>query len=355
MAQINFGKTVSLHQAATIISANPENRYMLRGEPGIGKSSLLAVLGEKHPNHNVAYIDVPNMDLGDIAMPVVDHERRITRYYPNARFMLHEDKPVIIMLDEFTKGADPIKNMLHPLLEEANPRLGDLPIHPKSIVFMTGNLGSDGVGDNMKAHTINRITPLTVRKPDADEWLTWALNNGVDAVVLAWVKQYPHALSSYIDGDQGDNPYIFNPKKVQPAFVSPRSLKRASNKIAVRHLFDEDTLIAGLIGDLGEAAARDMQAYIAYQDQLPSWDSIIRSPKNTAVPNSPGACSVLVFGAISKITKDTMGPFMTYMNRFEAEWAACFAINVAKNPTKQNIAFSNKEFRDWVAENEDLL
>ena len=41
MTTINFGKTVTLKQAAQIILATPMNRYMLRGEPGIGKSTLL--------------------------------------------------------------------------------------------------------------------------------------------------------------------------------------------------------------------------------------------------------------------------------------------------------------------------
>ena len=175
MSEINFGKTVSLAQAAKLILATPMNRYMLRGEPGIGKSSLLKSLSAKLPEHEVSYIDVPNMDLGDIAMPVIDRETKTTAYYPNSRFKLHLGKPVITMLDEYTKGADPIKNMLHPMLEVANPRLGDISLHPESITFLTGNLSSDGVGDSLKAHSMNRIIPLHVRKPDAEEWMAWAL------------------------------------------------------------------------------------------------------------------------------------------------------------------------------------
>lgn len=64
---------------------------------------------------------------------------------------------------------------------------------------------------------------------------------------------------------------------------------------------------------------------------------------------------MLVFGAISKIAKDTMTPFMQYLERFEPEWQACFAINVAKSPTKQAVAFSSSAFSDWVVKNEDLL
>jgi energy-coupling factor transporter ATP-binding protein EcfA2 len=355
MSEIKFGTAVTLKQAADIILATPQNRYLLQGEPGIGKSSLLKTLGKALPGHEVAYIDVPNMDLGDIAMPVIDRDTRTTTYYPNSRFKIHLGKPVITMLDEFTKGAEPIKNMLHPLLEVANPRLGDISVHPESIVFLTGNLSSDGVGDNLKAHSRNRIIPLTVQKPTSDEWLGWAVNNDIDPVVMAWVKQYPHAMASYTDSAQADNPYIYNPKKMQLAFVSPRSLERASNIVRARAAMDQDSLIAALSGAIGEAASRDLQAYIAYQDQLPTWESIVKTPRTASVPDSAGACAVLVFGAIAKIDKSTMTAFMEYIERFEPEWQACFAINVAKNPAKQSIAFSSKAFGDWVAKNEDIL
>jgi len=32
-----------------------------------------------------------------------------------------------------------------------------------------------------------------------------------------------------------------------------------------------------------------------------------------------------------------------------------FAINIAKTPSKQSIAFSSKAFSAWVAKNQDLL
>lgn len=355
MSTINFGSTVTLTQAAQLIMSNPKVRFLVRGEPGIGKSTMLSYISKAlAATHNAAYIDTPNMDLGDIAMPVVNHEQRITTYYPNARFRLHEGKPVVIMLDEFSKGAEPIKNMLHPLLEVTNPRLGDVSIDEESIIFMTGNLASDGVGDSLKAHTRNRIVEIVVKKPDSDQWLEWAVNNDIDPSVMAWVQQFPQAMASYTDGDK-DNPYIYNPRAVQTAYVSPRSLAIASNLVKTRGIVGADSTIAALKGAIGESAARDMQAFVDYQDQLPSWDSITASPASALVPTSAGACAVLVFGAISKVDKQSITPFMKYLERFEAEWQACFAINISKNPTKQAIAFSSQAFAKWVGDNEDIL
>ena len=358
MAEVSFGKSITLKQAANLICSNPEIRFLLQGEPGIGKSSLLEMIAARMGFAH-AYIDVPNMDLGDIAMPVIDHESKTTRYYPNARFKLHEGKPLVIMLDEFTKGADPVKNMLHPLLEKNNPRLGDIPI-PKdgdkqTLVFLTGNLTTDGVGDNLKAHSRNRLVPVTISKPDADQWIEWAIGRNIEAEVIAWVSRFPQVLASYTDGGQNDNPYIYNPKRNQNAFVSPRSLETASNIVRTRKQNDPDAVIAALTGAIGESGARDMQAYIEFADQLPTWESTVTKPDIAPVPTSPGACAIVVFGAISRVTKETMTPFMQYLERFQPEWQAVFAINIAKAPTKQSIAFSCKAFATWVAKNQDLL
>jgi hypothetical protein len=172
---------------------------------------------------------------------------------------------------------------------------------------------------------------------------------------MAWVRQFPHALASYTDDSQGDNPYIYNPRKQQTAYVSPRSLAIASNIVRSRGTNGAEATIAALKGAIGEAAARDMQAFIDYQDQLPSWDSIIAGPKSAQVPMSAGASAVLVFGAVQKVDKQTLPAFMQYMERFDSEWQACFAINLCANAAKQQMAFSTQAFADWLEQNEDLL
>ena len=358
MSEVNFGKSITLKQASNLIRTNADTVFLLRGEPGIGKSSLLESIANGL-GYDYAYIDVPNLDLGDIAMPVIDHDTKTTRYYPNARFKLHEGKPLVIMLDEYTKGADPVKNMLHPMFEKANPRLGDIPIpkqgDKKTIVFLTGNLSTDGVGDSLKAHSMNRLVSVTISKPDADQWIEWAIGKGIEPEVIAWVNRFPQVLASYTDGGQSDNPYIYNPKKPMTAFVSPRSLETASNIVRTRKENDSDAVIAALTGAIGESGARDMQAYIEFSDQLPTWEATIKDPKNTKIPTSAGACAIVVFGAISRVEKDTIDAFMEYLERFDAEWQAVFDINIAKSQSKQSIAFSAKAFTAWVAKNQDLL
>jgi hypothetical protein len=356
MTALNFGTTVSLTEAATLIINCPNNRFFFRGEPGIGKSSTMGPIKRHFGDaYSYAYFDCAQADLGDIAMPVTNRELQVTEYFANAIFQLQTGKPVIIMLDEFTKAPQPVQNMLHPLLEAHNPRLGNVSLPAGSIVFLTGNMASDGVGDNIKAHTLNRVTTVTVRKPDADEWLAWAVTNDIDPVVMAWVNQFPHAMSSYMDGDQESNPYIFNPKRMQGSFVSGRSLQLVSGILQQRDKLTANALLASMIGTIGESAARDMHAFVEYQDQLPTWDDIVKDPAKAKLPDSPGACAVMVFGAIAKIERNTITSFMEYVERMAPEWQAVFAINLSKNPDKKQIGYTSAKFRDWALANVDIL
>jgi hypothetical protein len=358
MSTINFTRTITLKEAADLIVSVPENVVFIRGEPGIGKSSLMEMLKRLLPGHAMGYIDCGNMDLGDTAMPVVSIQEMITYYAPNSRFHLSKTstQPVVIMLDEFTKAPLPVQNMLHPLLERHNPRLGDLPLPPGSIVFMTGNMASDGVNDNLKSHSQNRIVEVVVAKPTSDEWVYWAVAKGtISAPVILWAQEHPEAFASYMDEGQDENAYIFNPRKVQKGFVSPRSLEAASYYVEKRDRYSNNALYAALSGAAGPSFAASMDAFIAYEDELPKWVEIVANPATALIPESPGACATLVFGAIQKVEKDTFTAFMTYAERLSSEWQAVFAVNVAKNRDKQAIALSNPTFAAWLAANEDIL
>jgi len=349
---LNETRTVNHAQAAALILANPDVRYMLRGEPGVGKSMIAEAIAEA-TGYWLAMVDVPNLDLGDVAMPVIDHEHRVTRYYPNARFGLTTGTPVVICLDEFTKGTDPVKDMLHPMLEVFKPRLGDLPIPEGSIIFMTGNLDTDGVGDGLAQHTRQRIVELIVRKPNSSEWLQWAATKNIHPVVMAWVDRYPQALASYLDG--ASNEFIFHPSNPQANAVSPRTLEISSRIIWRKDFFDRDALIAALTGAAGASFAESISSFIRFQENLPSVASIVTSPDTAKVPEDVGARSVLTFGLLQHVEKNTLGNILKYLRRMEEEFQVIFCVTLARHASKKQIAFTNGDFALWAADNEDLL
>ena len=340
---------MSLKQAEELIATvGKDVTVHLRGQPGIGKSSILQTLGKRFPDHIPVYIDCADLDLGDLAMPAMNHNDKTTSFYPNERFSLQHGKPVLIMLDEITKASEPVKNMLLPVMLER--RLGSVKFHPDSIVYSTGNLTTDGVGDAMKAHAKNRLTMVTVRNPNDDEWINWGVDNGVAPEVLAWVKQFPHCLAMYTDESQKENMYMYNPRKQQDSFVSPRSLAKASLIVKNRDVLGEDTTLTALVGTIGESAARDMSAYFNLADGLPSRESVYKEPKKAMVPHDPSARVILVMRELMTITEEHMDAWMEYLQRLPMETQALFAINIMASSRKA-VAATNKSFVTWAVAN----
>jgi hypothetical protein len=339
--------TVTLSEAVTLIAeCGDKVSFLLQSDPGIGKSAMLDTLASQIPTHSPRYVEAQTLDLGDVQMPKVNPDS--VSFIPNSLFVSDPTTPVIIMLDEMGKAMRPVQNALLRLLHER--KLGEYTLPPNSIVFATTNLASDGVGDNLQAHAKNRITTLTVAKPTADEWIVWGGAHGIAPELLAWVHEYPHALASYTDESQADNPYIFNPKKQQAAFVSPRSLEKASHILHKRTAFSPASLISALTGTVGEAAARDMQAFLSLADALPRWERILADPAACPVPDSPIAQSILVHRAIARLDAPSVTPWLAYLTRLPTELQAMFASTVTKSP-KMALCVTNTDYTALLRRN----
>ena len=342
--------TINLSEAENVIATvGTELTVHLRGQPGIGKSTLLTTLAKRFPDHTPVYIDCADLDLGDLAMPAMNHEQKTTAFYPNERFAVHKGQPVIVMLDEITKASEPVKNMLLPVMLER--RLGAVEFHPDSIVFSTGNLTTDGVGDNMKAHAKNRVTSMVVRNPNEEEWIEWGYQSDVAPEILAWVSQFPHCLACYTDESQKENMYIYNPAKQQEAFVSPRSLAKASPIVKNRKILGENATMVALAGTIGEAAARDMSAYFSLADALPTRDSIYKTPDKAKVPSDPSARVILLMRELVSFDKKTFDAVVTYLNRFPKELQALFMHQIQKSEVNRSAVAKHPSFAKWVNEN----
>lgn len=355
---INFGTRLTLAQSANLIAAvGHKNRIALLGEKGIGKSTLMKTLRSKFGDaYEYAYIDCGRLELGDVAIPFPDRELRVVEYFTNREFGLHTGKPVVIMLDEFGKAPRSVQNMLHPLLEITRPRLGDKPLPEGSIVFITSNLSDEGLGDQLAGHTLDRLTVVEVAKPNAEQWCLWGASNDMHPALIACVSENPQVLASFRDpGFEDSNPFAFNPRKVQGKYVTPRGLELASNLLWVREEVDEETLTAGIIGTVGEPMGRLLDEFIAFHDQLPAREEILKTPKSARIPESGGAAVTLIYKLIHMLDKETINPIMEYVERMQPEYQAVFCISVAKVKEKASFAFTNRSFTDWCMKNQDLI
>ena len=351
----NVYKNRSLSEAVRIISASAgKNTFHMRGEKGVGKTSVARQIAD-NLNMRLVFMDCASMDIADLGILIPNHEERCTMFYPNSHWGFHHDEPLCIVMDEWSKAPANVQAMLHPILTKPR-RIGDINIHPDSVVITTGNLKTENIGDRMKGHTANRLIDIEVRKPKPDEWIQWGAENGVHPAVLAWVKRQPDLMQSF--RDHPDNKYISNPKRGDEKCVTPRSLEMASHQ--THDYFDKkisgDDLQATLEGCIGLAGARQLITFIHLAEQLPTPEEIERDPDGAVVPDSPAAGTITVTSALVWVrTKEQFNAWFTYMKRLSKETQAMFVLQAREVKALERLLRTQKAYNEWALENKHIF
>lgn len=375
MAQVQFVNTVSINELRTIIPLiGGELTPIIQSEPGCGKTSLLSMIASDNGDtwrspvdgtsiegdkYDYIYVDCPVKDMSDIGMTIPNHANRQLEYYVSELFNLSDSKPKIILLDEFMKSPKLLQVIFTRLMLER--MVGDkaLPKREgvKSIVFGTSNNASDGVGDNMLAHAGNRVCLMRMAKPNVNEWLQWASENGISRVIRAGVAMFPRCLASYIDGDQKDNPYIFKPSMSALSFVSPRSLAKADVIVRNRDKMTENSLKVALAGTVGASFAGDLSAFLMMEKSLADVKDICKDPEGIEVPKDISAQLMIMFQAVDVLeTQDQLTKFMGFVDRIpSSEVQAVFFTMMMRNQKSIRLARNNQKISEWAKNNHDMF
>jgi hypothetical protein len=357
MSKLNFNATVTINELRkTIPIIGSELTPIILSEPGCGKTSLLSMIREDlGEGYDYIYVDCPVKDMSDIGMTIPNHATKTLEYYVSSLFKLDSPKPKVILLDEFMKSPKLLQVIFTRLMLER--MVGDVPLPSGSIVFGTSNNSSDGVGDTMLAHAGNRVCIEEMSKPSPNEWLEWASANGISRVVRAFVALFPRTLASYRDGNQDDNPYVFNPKKTQLSFCSPRSLAKCDVIVKNRDALGENATMVALAGTIGLAGAGDMSAFLSLEKTLVDVRDIVKDPDSVKVPDEVSAQLMIMFQAVDVLeTQDELTKFMKFVNKVpSSEIQAVFFTMMMRNTKAIKLARNNMQIAEWAKNNHELF
>ena len=366
-----MNKFLSASQVVSLVAAIGDKRTVIvEGENGIGKTALFHALRKlpKFADHiAVQPIDCTQLSDGSVWMPDLDRENGVSRELPNERFGVsafnqlgvNNSKPILVGLDEIAKAPQFIKNVLAPIIYER--RVGNLSMPEGSVVVCFTNLSIEGLGDSIQAHLRNRLVFVKMRKPSCDEWVKWATDNRINPMVIAFVNNEPRVMQSFLEYEKGgmfegkdlskDNGFIFNPKSMQLAYATPRSLVAASDILdAGLGVLDDDTLEAALVGTVGATTAEALASFIRFGREICEYSRVIKSPDTAPLSDNPTAQLIQVFQFVTRVADRTEAEaIVKYVWRMRAEMQSIFCNTVA---TSQRVALfaTINEFGRMLAE-----
>jgi hypothetical protein len=205
----------------------------------------------------------------------------------------------IIFVDEFNLAPPLVQYSMYELINDRC--LGDYKLPDGWAVIGAGNRGTvDGAPVfDFPSPLNNRFMWYELGLPKVDQWTEWALNNGVDYRVIAFINTKNSAL------------YNFDSKKKEKAFATPRSWSKVSDMI--RGVEDEDDICLYVSGVVGTFLAGEFAAFMKARRSLPSTDKYIKNAKDIELPKTGDltytmACNLVEYLLASKTGKDKNEP-----------------------------------------------
>ena len=234
---------------------------MLWGPPGVGKSQIVAQVGQRH---NVPVIDIrlSQMEPSDLrGIPFREGnlvEWAIPAMLPNAQ---RHNAQGILFLDEITSAVPSVSAAAYQLILDR--RLGDYSVPEGWAIFAAGNRQGDrGVTYTMPAPLANRFSHFEVDL-NLDDWVAWAYQNKIDERIIGFLRFRPELL------------FKFDPAHNPVAFPTPRSWEFAHRALQ-KFANSPQLLLNTLQACVGSAAGIELKAFVDHLHQMPDLDAILR-------------------------------------------------------------------------------
>lgn len=325
------------------IEHNEMTPMYVSGPPGVGKTTLAVDVAVNHGiPRDVAQncIFRPSLheptDLLGIPFAVDDpsSESGKTTRWIGAGFLEYINRVAekyglcVFTIDELAHGTVMMQNALFGLILDRF--LGDFHLHPNVFMYATGNRTKDKAGSNRIVTQGGNRVEWWEMEYTLDDFTAYALDNGIDPRLLAFLRFKPDAL------------FDFDPDR--PVNATPRSWE-AQSRLDYDSM-DRELWFYKSAGRVTEGRAVELKTFYETYLTLPSRESILKDPKNATLPQKIDA-RYAVGGMVSDMMdRKTIDACATYLYRLESE----LQVYAWKDACRRDGGLINtKAFTQWSA------
>lgn len=245
---------------------------LIRGPHGIGKSYLAKQIGS---DVNIPVIDkrFAQMTEGDVVgLPKIDDD--VTRFLPLDWLLRACREPVLLLLDEINRATIEVQQCAFQLVLDRE--LNGNKLHPDTRIICAVNDSHEYQINDMDPALLDRFWVVDL-DPTTDDWIEWASENGIDDIIIDFIRHNPALLRYTGQIEQG---------KVYP---TPRSYEKLNSALKFAGWIPSElaggsvpsslySLAMGFIGSEASISFRDFIKHYDFQvsadDILNKWDEI---------------------------------------------------------------------------------
>lgn len=238
----------------TLMLTPSTHNIMLVGKHGIGKSEILTEYFRKEGMRVVTLFLGQMSDPGDIIglpskVEATDCKGKVTAHtdFTPPYWFPVDGEPIVLFLDELNRARPEILQTVMDLT--LNRKLAGKALPEGSRVIAAVNDGDEYQLTDLDPALVSRFN-IYEFKPSVEEWLNWAVANGLDERVINFIQDNP----TWLDGNSGDN--MKSGYQGLEKSADRRAWKKVSDvMLKVDEIKDiHKRIIAGIVG-AGAAAA----------------------------------------------------------------------------------------------------
>lgn len=322
---------------ATTLFSNPTTAtkpIYISGPPGCGKTSLAYEVADNMgiPHDNVLIFRPSLRDPVDLmGVPAVISGR--THWNPPEELAKLQSGKHLLVIDELAQAVPMMQNALAGLMLDRF--VGDLTLSDQCFVMATGNRQQDKAGATRIVSQLgNRVMHIEM-ETSADDWITWAIEKGLDLFTIAFLKLKQNHL------------FDFEPSRLTNA--TPRSWEFASY---IPPTLPTNLYLSALSGVIPEGIAAEFVAFRQLAAKLPSIDAILLNPTGAEIPMEAEVRYALVTTLSLRTTDSNFAGVMDYVTRLPREFQTLYVKATAKQEPR---VLHTKTFIAWAAKNADAF
>lgn len=304
----------------------------IEGKPGGGKSALASAIGKELGFDKTIQFFASLRDPVDL-LGTPRNDGDVTRWIPPEELAQLRTGRNLLVLEEIGDSSTAMQNGLCGLIYDR--KLNDLHLSPETYIIATGNRTQDKSGANRLVSKLLGRVRLFEFTENIDDWSEWALDAGIDVVLIQFLRFRPDLLSD------------FNPdRKCNP---TPRTWERAN---LIPTDLPTDIYFANVAGDVGEGAAAEYTGFRRIYESLPNIDGILMNPSKADVPKDPAVLYALTGALAHRTSKDNFDRVAEYVDKLSPEFQVMCVSDAMK--LKPEIK-STKAFVTWAVKNSNVM
>ena len=331
----------SINQSKKIVASqwgkHPEVVPMFWGKPGMGKSHAALQLSEELgiPKDRTLVVHINNHDVVDFTgVPsVVDGQ---TIFNPTDMFYKFREGTGagLIVLEELAQSSHHHQQWAGGFTEER--ATATFKLDPEVRIIASGNRAEDRAGAKpLLSHLNDRLWHLDI-ETSLDDWCEWAMDNGVPAIGVAFLRLRPDLLNDF-DPSRRSNPTQRSWTKLLTQL--PDDLPR-------------DLYLMAAEGKVGEGAAAEWVAARDMMHKMPSVDAIRLKPEAMEIPDEPSVKYAVATSMSMSTTPDLFSRDMKYISRMPKEFQMVYVTDALRLHVDLS---QTKDFIDWAIKNKDIF